>query len=85
MSAEKPELRESHLRSIIKGLTWRCLAATVTFLLARWITGETVLAAKIAGWETVAKIFVYYMHERAWQQIPRGTVRRWWHKGKPTE
>ena len=76
MSEQKEELRESHLRSVIKGLTWRCLATLVTFLLARWITGDVNTAVKIAGWEALAKIFVYYVHERAWQAVPRGTIRK---------
>jgi uncharacterized membrane protein len=53
------------------------MATLVTFLLARWITGDMSTAVKIAGWEAVLKIFVYYLHERAWQVIPRGTVRSW--------
>lgn len=76
MSEQKEELRESHLRSILKGVTWRCLATLVTFLLAHWITGEVDMAAKIAGWEALAKLFVYYAHERVWQIVPRGTVRK---------
>lgn len=76
MSEPKEELRESHLRSIIKGVTWRCLATFVTFLLAHLITGEVDKAAKIAMWEFLAKLFVYYAHERAWQAVPRGTVRK---------
>lgn len=85
MTTEQTELRESHLRSVIKGLTWRCLATLVTFLLAKWITGEVDTAAKIAGWEAVLKIFVYYLHERAWQIAPRGTVRSWFRKKDPGE
>jgi uncharacterized membrane protein len=25
----------------------------------------------------LAKIFIYYLHERAWQAVPRGTIRSW--------
>ncbi|MFT4692191.1 MAG: putative membrane protein [Limisphaerales bacterium] len=79
MSDEKPKDpdSESHVRSILKGITWRVVATLVTFLLAHWITGELSIAAKIAGWEVLAKIFVYYLHERAWQAVPRGTIRSW--------
>ncbi|MGB0579924.1 MAG: DUF2061 domain-containing protein [Limisphaerales bacterium] len=76
MSEPKQELRESHLRSLLKGITWRCLATFVTFLLAHLITGEIDKAAKIAMWEFLAKLFVYYGHERIWQLVPRGRVRK---------
>ncbi|MBG85708.1 MAG: hypothetical protein CMO80_02265 [Verrucomicrobiales bacterium] len=78
--SKKPE-HESHLRSVIKGVTWRVVATTVTFLLAHWITGRVDVAVKIAGWEAFAKIFAYYLHERAWQAVPRGTIRGWFGKG----
>lgn len=77
MTEEKTEIRESHLRSVLKGLTWRIVATTVTFLLAKWVTGDIGKAVTIAGWEAVVKILVYYLHERAWQWMPRGTVRSW--------
>ncbi len=71
------EIRESRFRSLIKGLTWRLLATTTTIIVAYLITGETELALKIGAIEFVAKLVVYYFHERAWQSVPRGTVRKW--------
>jgi uncharacterized membrane protein len=84
MSGEEPKdsESESHIRSILKGITWRVVATLVTFLLAHWITGEISVAAKIAGWEVLAKIFVYYLHERAWQTVPRGTIRSWFGRSR---
>ena len=40
------------------------------------ITGEVDTAIMIGGFEFVLKIFIYYLHERAWQLVPRGAVRR---------
>ena len=68
--------KESHLRSILKGVTWRILATTTTITIAFFITGEIVDALKIGAIEFVGKIFIYYLHERAWQMIPRGKIRQ---------
>ena len=71
------EIKESRFRSLIKGLTWRVLATTTTIIVAYIITGETELAFKIGAIEFVAKLAVYYFHERIWQSVPRGTIRKW--------
>lgn len=52
--------------SIAKTLTWRFVATTTTFLLAWMFTGEIETGLKIGGTEAVAKMFLYYGHERAW-------------------
>lgn len=82
MTTENPALRESHLRSVFKGITWRIIATFVTFLAARLITGEFDTAVKIAGIEAFVKLFIYYLHERAWQVVPRGSVRAWFSSEK---
>ena len=67
--------KESHLRSILKGLTWRIIATSTTMSVAYIITGEIGDALKIGGIEFLAKLLIYYLHERAWQSVPRGTIR----------
>lgn len=56
--------------SVIKGITWRCVATFTTFLIAWALTGETETAGKVAGIEFVLKFFIYYMHERFWVWFP---------------
>lgn len=67
--------RETRLRSFLKGLSWRILASTTTIGIAYLITGDTSVALGIGGIEAVLKVFFYYLHERAWQALPRGTIR----------
>ena len=67
--------KESHARSILKGLTWRVFATATTIAAAYLITGETSAALKIGAIEFIAKILLYYFHERAWQVVPRGSIR----------
>ena len=72
--------RESHLRSLLKGLTWRVLATLTTICVAYFILHERDNAlheaAMIGAVEFFAKLGIYYLHERAWQKVPIGTVRK---------
>ncbi len=68
--------KESHLRSIIKGLTWRIIATSTIFAITYFTTGEIDTAIQIASIEFIIKLVIYYLHERAWQAIPRGSVRK---------
>ena len=76
---DNPEVtlkKESHLRSILKGFTWRIIATTTTVTVAYFVIGDASSALKIGGIEFIGKIFIYYLHERAWQLAPRGFIRR---------
>ena len=70
------ELRESHLRSWLKAFSWRIVATLTTGIIAYFVVGDWRAAVTIGGFEFVFKLFVYYLHERAWQMVPRGTVRQ---------
>ena len=71
---------DSHLRSLLKGLTWRLVGSGSTMLIAWTVTGEVTLGASIAAVDFVAKFIIYYLHERAWLCVPPGTVRKWFRK-----
>ena len=73
--ATSKNLRESHLRSILKALSWRVIATLTTGLIAYAITGEIDTAILIGGIEFALKFVIYYFHERLWQLAPRGSVR----------
>ncbi|MEZ4883897.1 MAG: DUF2061 domain-containing protein [Chitinophagales bacterium] len=68
--------KESHLRSILKGFTWRIIATSTTITIAYIITGQVGDALKIGFIEFFGKLFIYYLHERAWQLVPIGGVRK---------
>ena len=71
----REELRESHLRSVLKAFSWRIIATLTTGIIAYFVTGDWRAAVTIGGFEFFVKLLVYYLHERAWQLVPRGTVR----------
>ena len=64
--------KESHIRSLLKGISWRVIATTDTVLVVLLITClfgmcsiEDALA--IGTVEFLLKFVVYYVHERIWQ------------------
>ncbi|WP_422106670.1 DUF2061 domain-containing protein [Winogradskyella sp.] len=74
--------KESHIRSILKGISWRIIATTDTIavvLLITCIYGNCSIenAIKIGTLEFAIKLLVYYLHERIWQNIlERKTVNK---------
>jgi uncharacterized membrane protein len=65
-------LKDTKLRSLIKGISWRCLGTIDTFVLAYIFLGSIKFAAPIAGVEVFTKIFLYYFHERGWNLVKWG-------------
>lgn len=65
--------KESHIRSLLKGISWRVIATTDTIFVALMITClfgicsiEDALA--IGTVEFFLKFVIYYVHERIWQE-----------------
>jgi len=56
-------------RTVIKTLTWRITASLTTFLIAWILTGDLLIGISIGSVEAIAKIFLYYFHERIWNNI----------------
>lgn len=75
------ELKESHLRSILKAITYRIVGTLTTALLAYLVTGSFKVALSIAALEPMVKTVVYYLHERAWQHVSHGRVQQFMHRG----
>ncbi len=78
------EARESKLRSFLKALSWRLIATGTTFTLAYFVFKDTEGAMQkstiVAAMELVLKLGLYYMHERGWQKLPSGSIRRIFNK-----
>ena len=56
-------------RTIVKTLTWRITASLTTFIIAWILTGDFLIGVSIGSIEAIAKIFLYYFHERIWENI----------------
>jgi uncharacterized membrane protein len=64
--------REAHIRSIMKAVSYRLLAAVATGSIAFVFTRRIDISIGIASVEAVAKIICYYIHERFWSFIKFG-------------
>jgi uncharacterized membrane protein len=82
MTAHDPA-RESQLRSLLKALTYRITGTVTTGIITFAVTGEWVTALAVGSIEPFVKLVVYYVHERAWQNVPIGTIRRLAHLTPP--
>ena len=56
-------------RTLAKTMTWRVTASLTTFLIAWILTGDLLIGVSIGSIEAIAKIFLYYYHERIWNNI----------------
>ena len=67
-------------RSLVKAVSWRVFGSLDTAFLSFLVpmlfhvsmkkSGE--IAISIAAFETVTKIILFYLHERAWARVPWG-------------
>ncbi|PWU16036.1 MAG: hypothetical protein C5B49_11055 [Bdellovibrio sp.] len=65
-------MQESHWRSLLKGLSWRVGGSLATVFIAWIFTDDFRISLEIGGVELLSKVFLYYIHERLWLQIPWG-------------
>lgn len=65
---------ETHLRSVVKGMSWRLVATMVTTIVVFIYSGELAAAAIVGSVDAVAKIGLYWGHERIWQRIHWGRI-----------
>jgi uncharacterized membrane protein len=65
-------MRDSNIRSLFKGISWRIIGTIDTFVLAYIYFGDYRIAAPIAATEVFTKVFLYYLHERIWNTISWG-------------
>lgn len=81
---EQGKEKDSPYRSIMKAISWRLIASGTTFLITFVIfrrysdksMGEAVETATfVTSIEMVAKLLLYYAHERLWTNIRWG---RYW-------
>ena len=60
---------DTQKRTLAKTMTWRITASFTTFIIAWILTGDLLIGATIGTIEAIAKIFLYYFHERIWTNI----------------
>jgi len=78
-------VRESSLRSLLKAITYRVTGTITTALVTFMVTGELATAIAVGSIEPFVKLIIYFLHERAWQRVPIGTVRKLARLGRTPE
>ena len=61
--------KQSHIISLIKGISWRVVGTIDTMMIAYLVTGKVQMALSIGSVEVFTKIILYYLHERAWEAV----------------
>ena len=59
----------SYKNTLKKTISWRIVGTIDTMVLAWLITGNLKVGLAIGGVETVTKLILYFIHERAWSAI----------------
>ena len=67
--------RETHVRSVVKAVSWRVFGTLATSALVFIFTRKLALSLAVAGVEFVSKIGLFWMHERVWDRLRFGKRR----------
>jgi len=67
--------KESNVRSIFKGVSWRIVATLVTIIIVYLFFGRIDLAILAGIIESILKVLLYWIHERVWHKVRWGKKR----------
>ena len=65
-------MKDSRIRSFVKGISWRVIATSTTMTVAYILTGDLEIVLATGVIDVIAKLLFYYAHERAWGRIAWG-------------
>lgn len=60
-------MKDSHTRSLVKGISWRVIGTIDTIIISYFVTGTLGKALSIGMTEVITKVILFYFHERLWQ------------------
>ena len=63
---------ENNMRSFLKSVSFRLIATLTTIVLVFVFTSDIAISLQVGSVEFVAKLVVYYFHERLWNMIGFG-------------
>jgi len=69
-------MQDSHVRSIIKAVSWRVFGTCSTIIISFLFTQKISISLYIGLFEFLSKIGLYYFHERVWNKITFGYAMR---------
>ncbi|HAQ21558.1 MAG TPA: hypothetical protein DCR40_20355 [Prolixibacteraceae bacterium] len=69
-------MSEKSYRSIVKSVSWRTIGTLDTIVISLIITSKLDIAIAIGGVEVFTKMALYYAHERTWNRINFGRIKK---------
>lgn len=60
-------MKNSIKKSFLKTITWRICSSFTTFTIVFMFTKQFAMSFGIIALEIIIKLFLYFMHERAWE------------------
>jgi uncharacterized membrane protein len=72
-------MTDTHIRSLVKGISWRATGTIDTIVISYIITGHIKTAVSIGAVEVFTKVILFYFHERVWALV------KWGRKPEVTE
>ncbi len=63
---------DSNSRSIAKAVSYRLLGSICTALIVLFFSGDAKVSIGAGAVDMIAKIGLYFLHERVWNSIPFG-------------
>ena len=69
-------MSEKSYRSVVKSISWRTIGTIDTIIISFLITGKATLALSTGGVEVFTKMALYYFHERTWNRIYFGRIKK---------
>jgi uncharacterized membrane protein len=65
-------MKESHLRSMTKAVSWRIFGTLATMLIVYVFTHKIAITFYVGVFEFISKIGLFYFHERVWGLVSFG-------------
>ncbi len=69
-------MTEKPYRSFVKAISWRVTGTLDTILISFLVTGQMKAAISIGFVELFTKIILYYGHERVWNRLSFGRIKK---------
>ena len=66
---------ETNLRSLAKAFSYRLLGSACTAMICLVLTGKVALSAGVGALDMLAKVGLYFLHERIWERISFGRAK----------
>ena len=66
---------DSNYRSIAKAISYRVLGSLTTAGIVFVFNHDLKIAVGVGGFDVIAKIGLYYLHERVWNSLSMGRQR----------